>query len=247
MRELESRAALTGDVPQLMAAIPPLAQVSRYSDVRKTDAAQVLHVLDSLVIRVCIGLAMACQALDDDAAATMTGQIRALHNAIKLADRPDHHEAWRNTLRQVADASGVHDQVRGVAARLLLDDYSAADDTADRMSRALSRGVAPEAAAAWLEGFLSDGGAILVHDNVLFGLVDQWVTGLNMDHFTQVLPLVRRTFATFPAPARRQIGERVKRESSNVGLAESSIGGAQDWDLARAEALIPALKLILGR
>lgn len=247
MRELENRAALTGDIPQLMAAIPPLAQVSRYSDVRKTDAAQVLHVLDSLVIRVCIGLAMACQALDDDAAETMAAQIRALHNAIKLADRPDHHEAWRNTLRQVADASGVHDRVRGVATRLLLDDYSAAEDTADRMSRALSRGVAPEAAAAWLEGFLSDGGAILVHDNVLFGLVDQWVTGLNIDHFTQVLPLVRRTFATFPAPARRQIGERVKRESSNAGLPESSAGFAEDWDLARAEALIPALKLILGR
>lgn len=82
---------------------------------------------------------------------------------------------------------------------------------------------------------------------MLFGLVDQWVTGLNIDHFTQVLPLVRRTFATFPAPARRQIGERVKRESSNVGLAESSTGVAQDWDMARAEALIPALKLILGR
>jgi hypothetical protein len=40
MRELENRAALTGDIPQLMTAIPPLAQVSRYSDVRKTDAAK---------------------------------------------------------------------------------------------------------------------------------------------------------------------------------------------------------------
>src|SRR5262249_42688752 len=40
MRELENRAALTGDVPQLIAAVPPLAKVSRYGDVRQTDATQ---------------------------------------------------------------------------------------------------------------------------------------------------------------------------------------------------------------
>lgn len=245
MRELENRAALTGDIPQLMAAIPPLAQVSRYGDVRQTDAAQVLHVLDGLVVRVCIGLVMACQALDDDAAADMAKRIRSLHPAIKLADRPDHLDVWLNALRQAADAGGVHDQVRGLAARLLLDERAAAENAATRMSRALSRAAAPEAAAAWLEGFLSDGGTVLVHDDALFHLVDQWVTGLSTDHFTQTLPLVRRTFATFPAPARRQIGERVKRETGEASLAEPA-ASVEDWDMARAESLIPALGLILG-
>ena len=229
-----------------MAAIPPLAQVSRYSDVRKTDAVQLLRVLDGLVIRVCIGLVMACQALDDDAAATMAGRLRALHRAIKLMERPDYHEAWQKTLRQAAEASGIHDRVRGVAARLLLDDYHAAEEIAPWMSRALSRAAGPEAAAAWLEGFLSDGGNILAHDDVLFRLVDQWVTGLSPDHFVQILPLVRRTFATFPAPARRQIGERVRRENDAGGWS-TVVESSGDWDQARAERLIPALKLILGR
>jgi hypothetical protein len=246
MRELENRAALTGDIPQLMAAIPPLAQVSRYSDVRRTDAAQVMRVLNGLVVRVCIGLVMACQALDDEAAADMAGRIRGLHTAIKLADQPDHRDAWLNTLRQAADAGGIHDRVRGLAARLLLDEcYDTAEDAAARMSRALSRAAAPESAAAWLEGFLSDGGTVLVHDDALFRLADQWVTGLSADHFVQVLPLVRRTFATFPAPARRQIGERVKQESSN-GLLGGLAASAEDWDMARAEALIPTLRRILG-
>jgi hypothetical protein len=246
MRELENRAALTGDIPQLMTAIPPLAQVSRYSDVRKTDAAQVLHVLDGLIVRVCIGLVMACQALDDDAATGMAGRIRSLHTAIKLVDQPDHREAWLNTLRQTADASGSHDRVRGLAARLLLDECDdTAEDAAARLSRTLSRAVAPESAAAWLEGFLSDGGAVLVHDDALFRLVDRWVTGLSADHFIQVLPLVRRTFATFPAPARRQIGERVQRETGVVSSAGPA-ASAEHWNMARAEALIPALRLILG-
>lgn len=246
MQELENRAALTGDIPQLMAAMPPLAQVSRYSDVRKTDAEQVLQVFDGLLVRVCIGLVMTCQALDDEAAADLAERIRRLHTAIKLVDRPDHQNAWLNTLRQAADTGGIHDRVRGLAARVLLDEHTdSAEDAAARMSRALSRAAAPESAAAWLEGFLNDGGTILVHDNALFSLVDQWVIGLSADHFIQILPLVRRTFATFPAPARRQIGERVKREAGNESLAGLA-ASAEDWDRVRAEALIPTLKLILG-
>jgi TctA family transporter len=84
-----------------------------------------------------------------------------------------------------------------------------------------------------------------VHDDALFRLVDQWVTGLSADHFVQVLPLVRRTFATFPAPARRQIGERVKRETGNGSLAGPA-ASTEDWNMARAEALIPTLRRILG-
>lgn len=246
MQALENRAALTGDLPQLMSAMPPLAQVARYSDVRNTDAEQVLRVFDGLLARVCIGLIVAAQALDDEAAADLAERIGGLHRAIKLVDHPDHQSAWLNALRQVADASGAHDRVRGLAARILLDEQAdAAEDAAARMSRALSRAAAPDAAAAWLEGFLSDGGTILAHDQALFGLVDQWVVSLNVEHFIQVLPLVRRTFATFPAPVRRQIGERVKRASHPIASTAAALS-AQDWDMARAEALIPTLKRILG-
>ena len=114
------------------------------------------------------------------------------------------------------------------------------------MSRALSRAVAPEAAAAWLDGFLSDGGMILAHDDALFRLLDQWVIGLSPDHFIQALPLVRRTFSTFPWPARRQIGERVQRDADREPALRTADAMDDHWNLARAEALIPTLSLILG-
>jgi hypothetical protein len=247
MRELENRAALTGDIPQLMAAIPPLARVSRYGDVRQTDAAQVLHVLDGLAIRVCIGLPPACQALDDEAAAAMAGHIGALHAALKLIDRPERLADWTTVLGRLADAGGVHARVRGLAARLLLDERQIGADAADRMSRALSRAVPPEAAAAWLEGFLGGGGMLLAHDEALFQLLDQWVVGLSADHFIQVLPLVRRTFSTFPPPERRRIGERVRRDTGRpTSLPAASPELAANGDLDRAERLIPILSLILG-
>ena len=48
------RAALTGDALQLLGALPPLANVFRYGNVRQTDAALVAHVLDGLIARTAI-------------------------------------------------------------------------------------------------------------------------------------------------------------------------------------------------
>ncbi|CAN5322155.1 DUF5682 family protein [soil metagenome] len=247
MRELENRVAVTGDIPQLMAAVPSLAKVSRYGDVRQTDTSQVIHILNGLVLRITIGLNAACQSLDDDAAGDIAGRIWALQTAIELASQPEHLARWLPCLAKLADTSGVHARVRGVAARILLDArHGAPEETSTRMSFALSRGVAPESAAGWLEGFLSGSGMVLVHDEVLFRIVHEWVAGLSADHFTQILPLVRRTFSTFPAMERRQIGERISRDrigESSSGLAETQ---PANWDQERADQLVPVLRQILN-
>ena len=72
-----------------------------------------------------------------------------------------------------------------------------------------------------------------------------WVTKLSADTFDLVLPLLRRTFATFPAPERRQMGERVKRNQSNQ-ITVSSDSNFSNLDIARAEAILPAIAQLLG-
>src|SRR5205085_9718142 len=71
VRRLQERAAIAGDVPQLMGAVPTLAQILRYGNVRQTDAQVVASVFDGIVTRACIGLSGACASLDDDAAEKM--------------------------------------------------------------------------------------------------------------------------------------------------------------------------------
>ena len=58
-------------------------------------------------------------------------------------------------------------------------------------------------AAAWIEGFLIGGGLLLVHDPKLLALIDQWLSAIAPDTFTEVLPLLRRGFGAFPSPERR--------------------------------------------
>src|SRR5262249_49373299 len=68
MVRLESLAAVTSDVPHLMDAMPPLANVLRYGNVRQMDVGMVGHVVDGLIARICIGLPAACASLNDEAA-----------------------------------------------------------------------------------------------------------------------------------------------------------------------------------
>ena len=54
-----------------MQAIPPLVNVSRYGNVRKTDAELVLGIVSSMITRVSIGLPNAVSGVAEDAAAEL--------------------------------------------------------------------------------------------------------------------------------------------------------------------------------
>lgn len=240
---LEDLAAVASDVLQLLAAIPPLANVARYGNVRQTDAGMVAHLLASLVPRAAIGLPGACSALDDDAAASMRDAIVAAQQALRLIANPELQQGWQQALARLAQLGSCHGLVCGLAARLLFDDQQ--EDiaaTAQRMSQALSAGNDPGPAAAWLEGFLNRSGMVLLHDTQLWALVDGWLTSLSGEHFLRELPLLRRAFAAFSVPERRQLGERASQQDKPATAAPL----ATEWDMQRAERALPLLRQLLG-
>lgn len=243
---IQAQAAVGADIPHLMEALPPLANVSRYGNVRGTDVDMVLEVVSGLAARICVGLPNACASLDDEAAKAMFDRVVAVDAAIAMLDRPELLASWNTTLRQLAEQCGLHGLIAGRACRLLHDRHEIEPvQTQQRFGYALSSAADPGQAAGWLEGFLAGSGLILIHDEALWRVVDQWVQGLSDVHFQEVLPLLRRTFATFEAPAKRQMGERVKRGEA----ASAAYGGVQqegEFDTARADALIPVLARILG-
>ncbi len=73
-----------------MDALPPLANLMRYGNVRKTDAAMVAHATAGMVARICVGLPGACSSLDDDAAAAMFESIRKADGAIGLIQNQEY-------------------------------------------------------------------------------------------------------------------------------------------------------------
>ncbi|MCW5764822.1 MAG: hypothetical protein KIT68_02460 [Phycisphaeraceae bacterium] len=242
--QIGSLSAVISDVRHVMVALPPLARIMRYGNVRGTEAGLVEPAVAGLLARVCAGLLPACGSLDDEAAGEMRNEIDSVHAALCTLDRADFLDPWTQHLRKLGDAD-IHGLIRGRAWRHLLDTGAApAEDAAVRLSLALSRGGDPAKAAAWLEGFLGGSGMVLVHDARLLSVVDDWVCSLSRETFEQICPIARRTFATFENPERRQIGQRLARGSA--GAPGAGGGATDDYEPARGALVEPVLRMILG-
>ncbi|MFE1437971.1 DUF5682 family protein [Streptomyces sp. NPDC058739] len=261
MRVLADRAALDTDVGHLAQALPALVRSLRYGDVRGTDTGALAEVAVGLAERIFVGLPAACTALDADAADEMRRQVDAVHGAVALladeelpgaANRAALPARWRTVLGVLSGRDGVPGAIRGRAVRLLLDGGALPRDEAARlMGLALSPGTPPGEAAAWIEGFVgggSGGGLLLVHDEALLDLVDGWLTGVPAEAFTDVLPLLRRTFSAYDPSVRRTLGELVRRgPGGRAGAAGTGTPGfAAGADTARADATLPVVRLLLG-
>ncbi len=245
MTNLQAQASVSSDTQHLMQALPPLASVLRYGNVRQTDTAMIAKVIDGLVTRICIGLAGACAALNEDAAEDMFKMISQVDEAILRLNDAGYRQSWQQALTGIAGQESIHGLVAGRACRILLDQAVIETGEANRrLGLTLSTASEATQAAAWLEGFLRGSGQLLVHDHTLLEIVDDWLASLNGDTFQQLLPLLRRTFANFTHPERRMIGEQLQRPNSAAHAAGRS--KLTDFNEQRAERVLPLAARLLG-
>jgi hypothetical protein len=241
---INNLAAASGDVIQLMEVVPGLVQASRYGSVRKTDADLVLGIVNSMLTRICVSLPTACTAVSDEAAQKLLELFFKLNDAVNVLQQTEITGLWQQTLQSIAASDNASPMIAGYATRLLADyKLLEGDDLVRVFHFAMSAGAPPDKTAAWLEGFLKGSGTILLIDNDLWNLVNNWVNTLNEEIFTRVLPLLRRTFAGFSSPERKKLGEKVKTGGSGSAvkpLAEIAI------DEERAKQGVPVIMQLLG-
>lgn len=249
---LEQRTAQRHDALALLGTIEPLARTVRYGSVRGVDTTAVAELLRAITVRAAVGLPPACGQLDDAGAAALRVVVDGADRGIGLLDDDALRTPWQTALATVAAADRAHGTLSGRANRLLLDagriDHA---EAARRMSRRLSPGAPASAAAAWMDGFLAGEAVLLVHDPVLLGVVDDWVSQIGDETFADLLPLLRRTFAQFSAAERRTIGDRLGRAATGPGVTNGTddhgpVSADDDLDLTRARPAIDLVARLLG-
>ncbi len=241
MARMQALAATTHEAGMLLAALAPLANVIRYGNVRGTDTASVAEVMDGLVQRACIALPVAARGINDEAAQRLLKQLVQADRAIALLQKEEHRAAWHQALQQCVKAQ-AHALIAGRAVRILFEqDCWSEEQSAQALSLACTNPINPLATAAWLEGFLHGSGLLLIVNDALWQILNDWVASLPADAFTELLPLLRRTFATFEAPERRQLGQRVA-----TGNVKPAAPAGDDTDEERAALVLPILALLLG-
>ena len=244
MKRLEQVAAVSNDIPHAMEALPALAGVLRYGNVRQTDATMVQQVVDGLVTRIVIGLPNACSALNDDAAEEMYGRLVQVHGALLTLQHATLLASWNGVLGQLLDQVDLHGLIAGRCCRLLFDQkLLAAEEVERRMGLAVAPAVEPAKSMAWIDGFLRSSGLILLHNDELWRILDEWVASVKTEVFPQLLPLLRRTFSTFTAPERSQIGALARRGGGQLARPATT---SDSLDEERARKVLPLVAQLLG-
>ncbi|MEO5893552.1 MAG: DUF5682 family protein [Ferruginibacter sp.] len=244
IRQINNLSAASGDVIQLMEVIPPLVSVSRYGNVRKTDAVLVAGIISGMVTRICVSLPSACTSITEEAAATLLDLFHQMNDAVNVLQDNNNIQQWQKTLGIIAGNRNTAPVIAGYSTRLLSDyKLMAGEELIKAFYYAMSNATAPVNAAAWLEGFLKGSGTLLLVDNDLWSVVNDWIKQLEADTFKQVLPLLRRTFANFSPPERRKLGEKVKQEGAG-SKSIKKIG--ENLDQERAKKGIPVVMQLMG-
>lgn len=242
VKALEHKAAVTKDIQHLMQALPPLVRVQRYGDVRNTASEMIELLLKNMLPRICIGLPMVANNLEEQASAALFEQVLSVNRALLLLNEPSYLLEWQRALAQLVEWDSVAPNLRGIGVRLLLDSQELeVQQAADYLSYALSQSADNDTASRWLQGFLHGSGLLLLHNPDLWALIDAWMGQLNHADFQQLLPALRRTFSNF-APVERQ---KMLQLAKN-GVVKPHTVLHSEWDEKRVATVRPLLQLIFG-
>lgn len=243
-RHIADLSATQDNLADSLAALPNLADTVRYGNVRELDPTPLLAVLDTLLARLAAGGVQGCLNIDYDSAQALFAPIRQADYQLGLLDNAALDAYWRRFLESVLAADRAHPLLAGNAARLLFDkQHLDAGRCAELLAQNLSAANPSEHATYWLEGYLYQSGTVLLLHEPLWQILDDWLRALTPEHFTELLPLLRRTFGSFEPGERRQLGDKAREHAGDHPATTSPARVADNTD-HHADHALAALQTV---
>lgn len=240
---LQEMAVDASEVTELMQAVAPLVRVLRYGTARELPEAELRALIQALSVEVNAGVRLASHNLDEDAASARVGAMRAYDEALHIFCDETLIDSWRQQLAAMVNDEQIAAQAVGFGLRRLHDMRAWDLEAVSTAFSLRTRGETPQRAGAFIENFLAGGSEVLLQDQPLMQLLDEWLCDLTEDDFVESLPLLRRSFSTFDAIARRRLMERVSKGAHESTHAARPSDGGPNEAFDRA---LPLLYQILG-
>lgn len=230
----------------MMEAVPDLVTVVRYGNVRNLDFSRVGQMLRAMIARILAGGMLVCIHIDEEAAGEILDKLVATDYAVAILNEDEINVMWLEFLRQVRTSVNVHPLLSGYATRLLNDKGQITrEEMQDMLSYYSSVGNSPADIAYWFEGFLRSSGSILLLNDNLWSLVNNWVCSLEKETFMELLPIMKRTFSEYSPAERRNLGAKAKKHSgSDMAQPQNLI--ETDYNQEDAAKVIPVIRQLLG-
>ncbi len=197
--------------------------------------------------RIWIGLPGALSALDDEAAGTILQSLNNVQNSLNILNQDDLNQEWYQLLQKLIQNNQIHALIQGWFTRILFEKHIFDHLELKRLARlALSPANPASQAAAWITGMVTGTSTWLIHQDNFWHAMDEWLIELNPQTFIEMLPLLRRAFASFSFTERRKMADKIKvlHNIPQDSGATSPIG--ENIHEARANLVLPLLADLLG-
>lgn len=208
---IEELSAGTSDILELVETVPTLVKIIRYGTVRHFDVTPIDNMLSSIMGRILAGAISLCINIDVDTARDVESKFSQVNYALRTLANEDYLEIWRKLMTQVQRTLNIHPLLSGASLRILREQQALErTDLEKAISYYTSLANDPSHMAFWLEGFLRDSALVLLHDNELWTLVDNFLRQLKEEQFVEILPILRRTFSNYSETERIKLGYKAK-------------------------------------
>ena len=246
-KRLDELSASAVDVGEMLDTIPKLIRILRYGSVRALDFSHLEGILRVMVARSVAGGLQACSGIDEAAADDLYNSLREVDQALMTLADEELRELWLTFLEELRTSSQVHPLLAGMATLLLNQaDRLSSEQIARSLAYHSSVGMKPLDMAYWLEGFLRSSSTLLLLEDRLWELVNDWICGITAENFHELLPVLRRTFSEYSPAERRNLGEKARHYDGKSSSTQSVGMSTEPLDHAEAARVLPLLHLFLG-
>lgn len=232
---LNQATAMHNDVGDLMAAVPPLVRILRYGDVRGTDSSALSLSLREITERILVALPMSFYQISDEQAAHYYLILEEFYQA--LLTLGDFLSELYDVLKKIAFNESTHPYLAGLSTRIIFDNaVLTKNDMLILVSYRLSLTEQLQTNAQWLEGFIGSNAQILLYDDALWHLINDWVQDLHQEDFHRLLPLFRRVFSKLDSNEKAHLVEKLQ-EKDILEIKKIVLSPSQEllWEKAKVQ------------
>jgi Family of unknown function (DUF5682) len=200
---------LIGDV------IAKIVNLYKYGGIYQLDTIVLKPIIDNITPLFLLRLHHSSVRIDAEAADLLMITIIKMHHAISIYNNTDFVQQWKETLYDLHLDNNVDPQINGLTTRILFDyEVLPMDMCTTKFEYIISSNEEIQYIIQWLSGFLYTSGQIIIHNEVLWNILNNWVANFDADTFRNTLPLMRKIFSKFT----------IKEKSNMLMLAQELKG-----------------------
>ncbi len=211
------------EVEALCSLIRPLIATIQYGNLHHVDIKQMNQILDLIVPKIILEFTTQCSFIKPDQAKRMIKCLNLLSNYFLHFRTSEYFELWVNEIISASTNESIHSLVRGRIWYIALEEkWCTPENFLTELEYQFLKLNEIKKTAFWIEGFMHQSTKFYLFQDEALQLMTTWINALDEEQFTNLLPILRRSFSELNSKERDRIFQKVK-EKNSIHSQESQV------------------------